>query len=116
MVKNPPANAGDAGLIPQVRKMHWKRKWQPTPVFLPGKSCEQSSLVGYRAFLNSDLTVEGQVEYGTEMTGARMSLFRERAYIPREICKNKMGSPKPPKGQDFKQFENKKPHKRLTKI
>ena len=25
----------------------WKRKWQPTPVFLPGKSHEQRSLVGY---------------------------------------------------------------------
>ena len=22
----------------------WRRKWQPTPVFLPGKSCEQRSL------------------------------------------------------------------------
>ena len=55
VVKNPPANAGDAGLISQVGKIHWKRKWQPTPVFVPGKSCGQSSLVGYRAFLNSDL-------------------------------------------------------------
>ena len=26
--------------------MHWKRKWQPTPVFLPGESQEQWSLVG----------------------------------------------------------------------
>ena len=25
----------------------WKRKWQPTPEFLPGKSHEQSSLTGY---------------------------------------------------------------------
>ena len=25
----------------------WRRKWQPTPVFLPGKFHEQSSLVGY---------------------------------------------------------------------
>ena len=55
VVKNPPANAGDTSLIPQVGKIHWKRKWQPTPVFLPGKSRGHSSLVGYRAFLNSDL-------------------------------------------------------------
>ena len=27
-----------------------KRKWQPTPVFLPGKSPGQRSLVGYRAW------------------------------------------------------------------
>ena len=26
--------------------IHWRRKWQPTPVFLPGESQRQSSLVG----------------------------------------------------------------------
>ena len=30
-----------------VRKIPWKRKRQPTPVFLPGKFCGQRSLVGY---------------------------------------------------------------------
>ena len=34
----------DAGLI---RKILWRRKWQPTPVFLPGESHGQRSLVGY---------------------------------------------------------------------
>ena len=28
--------------------MHWRRKWQPTPVFLPGESQGQRSLVGGR--------------------------------------------------------------------
>ena len=28
--------------------MHWRRKWQPTPVFLPGESHGQRSLVGCR--------------------------------------------------------------------
>ena len=28
--------------------MHWRRKWQPTPVFLPGESKGQGSLVGCR--------------------------------------------------------------------
>ena len=32
---------------PWVGKFPWRRKWQPTPVFLPGKSCGQKSLVGY---------------------------------------------------------------------
>ena len=27
--------------------MHWRRKWQPTPVFLPGESLGQRSLLGY---------------------------------------------------------------------
>ena len=30
-----------------VRKIHWRRKWQPTPVFLPGESHGQRILVGY---------------------------------------------------------------------
>ena len=28
--------------------MHWRRQWQPTPVFLPGESQGQGSLVGCR--------------------------------------------------------------------
>ena len=31
-----------------VRKIPWRRAWQPTPVFLPGESHKQRSLVGYR--------------------------------------------------------------------
>ena len=31
-----------------VRKIPWRRKWQLTPVFLPGKSHGQRSLVGYK--------------------------------------------------------------------
>ena len=27
--------------------MHWKRKWQPTPVFLPGDSQGRWSLLGF---------------------------------------------------------------------
>jgi len=30
-----------------VRKIPWRRKWQPTPVFLPGESHGQRSLIGY---------------------------------------------------------------------
>ena len=32
---------------PWVGEMPWRRKWQPTPVFLPEKSHRQRSLVGY---------------------------------------------------------------------
>ena len=49
MVKNPPADAGDIGdrFNSLVGKIPWRRAWQPTPVFLPGKSHGQWSLVGY---------------------------------------------------------------------
>ena len=33
---------------PRVGKIRWSRKWKPTPVFLPGKSHGQRSLLGYR--------------------------------------------------------------------
>ena len=32
---------------PWVRKLPWRRAWQPTPVFLPGESHGQRSLVDY---------------------------------------------------------------------
>ena len=31
-------NAGDPGSIPGLGRFPWRRKWQPTPVFLPGES------------------------------------------------------------------------------
>ena len=48
MVKNLPANAGRRrGFNPWVRKIPWRRKWQPAPVFLPGEFHGRRSLVGY---------------------------------------------------------------------
>ena len=48
MVKNLPANAGDTDSIPSgLGRFPWQRKWQPTPVFLPGKSHGQKSLAGH---------------------------------------------------------------------
>ena len=35
------------GFDPWIRKIPWSRKWQLTPVFLPGKSLGQRSLMGY---------------------------------------------------------------------
>ena len=49
VVKNLPANAAvarEAGLIPGLGRFPWNRKWQATPVFLPGKFRGQS---GYRS-------------------------------------------------------------------
>ena len=53
VVKNPPANAGDVrdtGLIPGLGNSPWRRKRQPTPVFLPEESHGQRSLVGYSSW------------------------------------------------------------------
>ena len=49
VVKNPPANVGGArgGFDPWVRKIPWRRKWQLTPVFLPGECHGQRGLTGH---------------------------------------------------------------------
>ena len=50
VVKNLPANAGDVkrhGFDPWIGRIPWSRKWQPTPVFLPGKFPGWRSLAGY---------------------------------------------------------------------
>ena len=46
VVKNSPANTGNAGSKPWVGTTPWRRKWQHTPVFLPGKSYGWRSLAG----------------------------------------------------------------------
>ena len=52
--KEPICNARDdlqcrrPGFDPWVGKIPWRRKWQPTPVFMPGESHGQRSQVGYR--------------------------------------------------------------------
>ena len=57
-VKASACNARDLGLIPGSGKIPWRRKWQPTPVFLPGESHGRGSLVGYspRGRKESDTT------------------------------------------------------------
>ena len=39
-------NATEMELIYCISVVGWRRKWQPTPVFLPGESCGQRRLVG----------------------------------------------------------------------
>ena len=45
--------------------LHWRRKWQPTPVFLPGESQGRGSLVGYRLWgrTESDTTEVTQQQH-----------------------------------------------------
>ena len=45
VAKKLPADTGDT-FQPWVGKIPWRRKWQPTPVFLPGKFHGQWSLGG----------------------------------------------------------------------
>ena len=58
--------------------MHWRRKWQPTPVFLPGKSQGRGSLVGYRLWsrTESDTT---EVTGNIILNGEKLKAFSLRS-------------------------------------
>ena len=48
-------NAGGPGFDAWVGKVHWKRKWQPAPVLLPGKSHGWRSPVSYSSWGHKEL-------------------------------------------------------------
>ena len=51
------------GFDPWVRKIPWRRKWQPTPVPLPGKSHGQRSLVDYSPWDHKQLDTTEWLHY-----------------------------------------------------
>ena len=48
--------------------IHWRRKWQPTPLFLPGKSQGQGSLMGCHLWGHTELDM-------TEVTYKQQQVF-----------------------------------------
>ena len=54
MVKNPPAMQ-ETWIQSPACEDPWRRAWQPTPVFLPGESHGQRSLVGYSPWSHKEL-------------------------------------------------------------
>ena len=75
VVKNPPANAGDVGSI-SVRKILWRRKWQPTRVFLPGKFHRQRSLVDYSPWGHKELNTTDQLTFSVHLHAYLWSVRR----------------------------------------
>ena len=63
VVKNLPAHAGDEGSTPGSGRSPWRRKWQPTPVFLPGKSHGPRSPVGYRPWDHKELDMTERLHF-----------------------------------------------------
>ena len=74
LVKNLPA-IWEMWFDPWVGKIPWRRAWQPTPIFLPGESHGQKSLVGHSPWghKGSDRTehTHGTVQ---ESAGSRRSI------------------------------------------
>ena len=56
VVRNLPASARDTEFNAWAGKIPWSRKWQLTPVFLPGKFHGQRSLVGYSPWVPKSQT------------------------------------------------------------
>ena len=56
----------------RVGKILWSRKWQPSPVFLPGKFHAQGSLAGYRPWGCKELDV---TEHAPSEKGYWLSLL-----------------------------------------
>ena len=57
MIQDLPTNAGDsrdAAAVPVSGKIPWSKKWQPPPVFLPGKFHGQKNLAGYSLWGHKD--------------------------------------------------------------
>ena len=54
---------GTSGFNPWVGKIPWRRKWQPTPVFLPGKSHGWRSLAGYIPWGCKELDTTEQLHF-----------------------------------------------------
>ena len=55
----------NVGSDPWVRKVPWRRAWQPTPVFLLGESHGQRSLAGYSPRGGIELDVTEHTYAGT---------------------------------------------------
>ena len=72
--------------------LHWRRKWQPTPVFLPGESQGQGSLVGCRLWgrTESDMaeaTWQQQQLLGRKVMTNLEGIFKSRDItLPTKIC------------------------------
>ena len=54
---------GTPGFDPWVGKIPWRRKWQPTPVLLPGKSHGQRNQVGYNPWGHKESETTEQLHF-----------------------------------------------------
>ena len=64
--------------------VHWRRKWHPTPVFLPGESQGRGSLVGCRLWghAESDTTEATQQQQYLFPGHFLISMFSEFRFLP----------------------------------
>ena len=64
------------GFDPWVRKIPWRREWQPTPVFLYGEFHGQRSLVGYSSWGSKESDSTEQLTFNISMLKLRIWRMR----------------------------------------
>ena len=58
-----------------VGKISWRRKWHPTPVFLPGKSHRQRTLVGYNPWGRKESNTTERLRFTSSSLGHGTATF-----------------------------------------
>ena len=71
-----------------VGKIPWRRKWQPTPVFLPRKSQGQRSLVGYSPWGHKESGTADSTDISPDYRNTKNCL--EQTPRPRVLCSLRM--------------------------
>ena len=79
--KESACNARDRGFDLWVGKIPWRRKWQPTSVFLPGKSHGQRSLAGYTPWGCKELDTTGATNTFTALWNHLHSTKMSHFYV-----------------------------------
>ena len=86
---------------PLGRKIPWRRKWNPTPVFLPGEPYGQRSLAGYSPWGRKESVMTERLTHtplrsgqslprpdpspDMHMTFSKRSLFKKKCPTPRTL-------------------------------
>ena len=88
-VKNPPA-MWRPGFYPWVRKIPWKRAWQPTPVFLSGESPWTGEPGGLQSMGSPRVRHDWVTKHSTAQTkfpaGLVLSSTKVRSLSSNKVC------------------------------
>ena len=75
--------------------LHWRRKWQPTPVFLPGESQGRRSLVGCRLWGRTESdTTEATAAAAAAAAAASLALSFSTYWILSLHCSTRVSCPR----------------------
>ena len=79
---------GRLGSDPWVGKIPWRRAWQPTPIFLPGESHGERSLVDYtpKGCKESDMTEWLSTQHIAQYLIIICNIYKKNTHTHTHIC------------------------------